>query len=76
MKKNNLKHRDVNWLYFKSIFKELRHVLTLQLNGIEKARVLDLENSYKKVGLGPTAEPIRSQYAIYDYLKNKLHENG
>lgn len=51
-------------------------MLTLQLNGIEKARVLDLENSYKKVDLGPTAEPIRSQYAIYDYLKNKLHENG
>lgn len=58
------------------IFKELRHVLFLQLHDTEKARVLDIENSNKKVDLGPTAEPIRSQYAIYDYLKNKLHENG
>jgi polyphosphate kinase len=59
----------------KTIFKELKQVLDLQLNDTEKARVLDVENSNKKVDLGNTVEPIRSQYAIYDYLKNKLDEN-
>ncbi len=59
----------------KTIFKELKQVLDLQLNDTEKARVLDIENSNKKVDLGNTVEPIRSQYAIYDYLKNKLDEN-
>ncbi|MEP2279375.1 polyphosphate kinase 1 [Maribacter sp.] len=57
------------------IFEELKHILTLQLNDNQKARVLDLENSNKKVVQLPNEESIRSQYAIYDYLKNKLDEN-
>jgi len=57
------------------IFNELKHILTLQLNDNQKARVLDLENSNKKVTVGNQEEPIRSQYAIYDYLKKILDEN-
>ena len=57
------------------IFNELKHILTLQLKDNQKARVLDLENSNKKVTPKDHEEPLRSQYAIYDYLKNKLDEN-
>ncbi|TLP81417.1 polyphosphate kinase 1 [Maribacter sp. ACAM166] len=57
------------------IFNELKHILTLQLNDNQKARVLDLENSNKKVAVGDQEEPVRSQYAIYDYLKKILNEN-
>lgn len=59
----------------KSIFTELKEVLSLQLNDTEKARVLDVEDSNKKVNFENTLNPIRSQYAIYNYLKTKLHEN-
>ena len=58
------------------IFNELKHILNLQLNDNQKARVLDLENSNKRVNFGEQDEPIRSQYAIYDYLKTKLNENS
>lgn len=57
------------------IFNELKHILNLQLNDNQKARVLDLENSNKRVNISEDDEPLRSQYAIYDYLKNKLNEN-
>ncbi|MGO4918839.1 polyphosphate kinase 1 [Maribacter spongiicola] len=57
------------------IFDELKHILTLQLNDNQKARVLDVENSNKRVEQTANQEKIRSQYAIYDYLKNKLDEN-
>lgn len=59
----------------KDIFEELRHILNLQLNDNQKARVLDLENSNRKVIQKEGDKSIRSQYAIYDYLKNKLDEN-
>ncbi len=59
-----------------NIFKELKDILSFQLNDTEKARILDEEDSNKKVDLGPTAVPIRSQYAIYDYLKKKINERG
>ncbi|WP_424000241.1 polyphosphate kinase 1 [Maribacter sp. IgM3_T14_3] len=57
------------------IFDELKHILTLQLNDNQKARVLDVENSNKRVEQTANQEKIRSQYAIYDYLKNKLDED-
>ncbi|SNR45078.1 polyphosphate kinase [Maribacter sedimenticola] len=57
------------------IFSELKHILTLQLNDNQKARILDIENSNKKVTVQDHQEPVRSQYAIYDYLKYKLNEN-
>ncbi|MGB3143406.1 MAG: polyphosphate kinase 1 [Maribacter sp.] len=58
----------------KTIFKELKDILSLQLNDTEKARVLDVENTNKKVICDDTDPSIRSQYAIYEYLKNKLNE--
>ena len=60
----------------KDIFNELKHILTLQLNDNQKARVLDLKNSNEKVTINKQSNPIRSQYAIYDYLKNLLDENS
>lgn len=57
------------------IFEELKHILSFQLSDNQKARVLDLENTNKKVAQLPNEESIRSQYAIYNYLKNKLDEN-
>ncbi|WP_405382345.1 polyphosphate kinase 1 [Maribacter sp. LLG6340-A2] len=59
----------------KDIFNELKHILTLQLNDNQKARILDIENSNTKIVAKGNQEEIRSQYAIYDYLKNKLNEN-
>ena len=60
----------------KGIFQELKDILNLQLNDTVKARVLDGEDSNKKVQ-GRTGEPgLRSQYAIYDYLKTKLNEKS
>ncbi|HDZ06179.1 hypothetical protein LCGC14_0291800 [marine sediment metagenome] len=59
----------------KDIFDELKHILNLQLNDNQKARVLDLENSNRKVIQNKEDKALRSQYAIYDYLKNKLDEN-
>jgi polyphosphate kinase len=53
------------------VFRELKTILNIQLADNQKARHIDAEarNAYvtKKVG----AEPIRSQYAIYEYLKSK-----
>ncbi|TDT45383.1 polyphosphate kinase [Maribacter spongiicola] len=54
------------------IFDELKHILTLQLNDNQKARILDIENSNKKVEQAADQENIRSQYAIYDFLKKKI----
>ena len=60
----------------KEIFQELKDILELQLNDTIKARIIDGEDSNKKVQ-GRIGEPgLRSQYAIYDYLKTKLNENG
>lgn len=56
-----------------AIFSELKDILTLQLNDTVKARVLDAADSNQKVEA--TAPSIRSQYAIYDYLKEKYHAN-
>ena len=58
------------------IFNELKHILSLQLNDNQKARILDVNNTNKKVDMANGDAPIRSQYAIYDYLKSKLNENG
>ncbi len=57
-----------------TIFKELKDILSLQLKDTEKARVLDVENTNKKVNLADSDLSTQSQYAIYEYLKNKLNE--
>ncbi len=58
------------------IFDELKEVLELQLNDTVKARVLDDENSNKRVKRPKGETEIRSQYAIYNYLKEKIDENS
>ncbi|NJB35705.1 polyphosphate kinase 1 [Croceivirga sp. JEA036] len=57
-----------------TIFTELKDILTLQLNDTVKARVLDAEDNNHKVK--SNRNNIRSQYAIYDYLKEKYHANS
>ncbi|CAM4332891.1 polyphosphate kinase 1 [Zobellia roscoffensis] len=54
------------------IFNELNDILELQLNDTVKARVQDVEDSNKPVDQGEY-EPVRSQYAIYEYLQKALN---
>ncbi len=58
------------------VFKELEDILEIQLQDNVKARVVDAGDSNKAVGREAGEENIRSQYAIYKYLKEKLpYEN-
>lgn len=58
------------------VFQELKDILYIQLSDNVKARVLDAEDSNKKVLRKEGQPEIRSQYAIYDYLKDKLNERS
>ncbi len=58
------------------IFNELRDILKLQLSDNAKARIIDTHDTNQKMPSKPEESYIRSQYAIYDYLKGKLNENG
>ncbi|MDT0607643.1 polyphosphate kinase 1 [Croceitalea rosinachiae] len=60
----------------KDIFKELKDILEIQLADNVKARILDIEDSNTRVKKEPNENSIRSQYAIYDYLKDRLHEKS
>ena len=55
----------------KEVFNELWDIFQLQLNDNQKARIIDREDSNAYVKKENTA-PLRSQYAIYDYLKAKI----
>ncbi len=54
------------------IFDELRAILQIQLSDNVKARFLDAKSSNERVLPLPKEPEIRSQYAIYDYLKRKV----
>ncbi|GJM30203.1 MAG: polyphosphate kinase [Cyclobacteriaceae bacterium] len=54
------------------IFKELRHILHLQLNDTVKARIVDDKALNKYVKGKENEEPLRSQYEIYSFLKKKV----
>lgn len=58
-------------IYDKDIQKELKDMIQFQLNDNVKARKLDTEqqNEYVK---GDSETPLRSQFALYDYYKEKL----
>ncbi len=58
------------------IFKELKDILQIQLNDNVKARILDDDDSNKRVDTKDGEPLVRSQYAIYDYLKKKLSEKS
>ena len=52
------------------IYKELRHLITLQLSDNTKARRIDAEqsNAYKREG----EQPVRAQWDIYQFLREKV----
>lgn len=58
----------------KDVFAELKAILAIQLTDNVKARILDEADSNVKVQTFEQAADNRSQYAIYEYLKNKLDE--
>lgn len=58
------------------VFTELKEILNLQLNDTAKARVLDDANTNKRVKTSENEPAIRSQYAIYEYLKAKIDEKS
>ena len=54
-----------------AVFSELKDILELQLQDTAKARVIDAEDSNHKVEKAADTAELRSQYAIYAYLKAK-----
>ncbi|WP_031428679.1 polyphosphate kinase 1 [Flavimarina sp. Hel_I_48] len=58
-------------IYDTDLFEELKDILNIQLQDNRKARIQDQEetNTYISERVGEPA--VRSQYAIYDYLKEK-----
>ncbi|MCM4156798.1 polyphosphate kinase 1 [Gramella sp. AN32] len=55
----------------KDIQKEFKEILEIQLKDNVKARIQDAEEKNEYVKRKPKEKKIRSQYAIYDYLKEK-----
>ena len=57
-------------IYNSQVAQELLYILQLQLDDNVKARLLDRDdqNSYVQT---ESQDPLRSQYAIYDYLQSK-----
>ncbi len=70
MKRNLSRRIEVGFpIYDEEIKNEIKHIIQVQLNDNTKARKIDkgYKNKYQKNKL----EPIRSQLAIYDYLRDK-----
>ncbi|MFI2743182.1 polyphosphate kinase 1 [Zhouia sp. PK063] len=59
-------------IYDSDVYKELKHILALQLADNFKARTIDKQSSNQYVQEEGNVKTIRSQYEIYDYLKAKL----
>lgn len=62
-------------VYDEEIRRQIRDIISIQLSGNTKVRILDRrqENHYKRPGLG---EPkVRAQDEIYNYLKHEREEN-
>jgi polyphosphate kinase len=58
------------------LFRELREILMIQFQDNVKARTVDASDSNTRVPRSEGELPIRSQYALYTYLKEQvLHEN-
>ncbi|MFD1095937.1 polyphosphate kinase 1 [Salegentibacter chungangensis] len=58
-------------IYDKDIAKEFKEILNIQLNDNVKARIQDASESNKYVERKSSEKRIRSQYEIYEYLKEK-----
>lgn len=61
-------------IYDPEIFEELKHILQLQLSDNVNARIIDGEELNEYVTREHDTDSVRSQYSIYDYLKQK-HQN-
>ncbi len=59
-------------IYDEAVFKELRHIIDLQLQDNQKARLINArqDNPYKEIRPGEGS--VRAQTAIYTYLKNNM----
>ncbi|MEM9075939.1 MAG: polyphosphate kinase 1 [Bacteroidota bacterium] len=57
------------------VFQELKDILNIQLSDNVKARILDAKDTNQKIAKQSNEPEVRSQYAIYDYLKAKLNED-
>lgn len=58
-------------IYDEDITREFKDILNIQLNDNVKARIQDASESNTYVYRGPDEKRIRSQYEIYNYLKEK-----
>ncbi|HET8809790.1 MAG TPA: polyphosphate kinase 1 [Flavobacteriaceae bacterium] len=58
-------------IYDKAIASELKDILNIQLSDNVKARIQDLEESNCYIKKKPKEKAVRSQSAIYEYLKKK-----
>ena len=58
-------------VYDEEIAKEFRDILDIQLNDNVKARIQDASEENEFVKRAPGDKKVRSQYAIYKYLKKK-----
>lgn len=59
-------------IYNEAVFRELRHIIDLQLQDNQKARLINArqDNPYKEIR--PEEGTVRAQTAIYAYLKNNM----
>jgi polyphosphate kinase len=55
---------------------ELVKVMRIQFADNVKARLIDNDDSNQKVPVGPGEKSIRSQYALYDFLKAKIRNQN
>lgn len=58
-------------VYDEDTIKEFKDILNIQLNDNVKARIQDASEDNKFVQRSPGEKKIRSQYSIYEYLKEK-----
>ena len=58
-------------IYDEDLFKELRAILLIQLQDNVKSRIQDAEETNSYMPQKPGESVVRSQYAIYDFLKAK-----
>ncbi len=55
----------------KDVAQEFKEILEIQLNDNVKARIQDADEKNVYVDRKETEKPVRSQYEIYNYLKEK-----
>jgi polyphosphate kinase len=55
----------------KDVAREFKEIMEIQLNDNVKARIQDVDEKNEYVKKGQNEEPLRSQYEIYNYLKEK-----